>query len=150
MTPFFLECVANIVAESKTKGFFKTSDSVEATIQEAHQSLQPLTKYLETTLILLSEKLYAEICQVMVKKIWKAIIRCFKTVLLPSVDEGILSSRQLSMIGKCLQVLYDFFAADGKGLEEKVCLLFFFLLSRWKLQLNQQHFSPGPEKPALP
>lgn len=67
----------------------------------------------------------------MVKRIWKAIIRSFKLAMLPNVEEDILvsghrfhkklqlSTRQISMVEHSLQVLFEFFEADGKGLEKK-------------------------------
>ena len=128
MTPYFSDTIGKIITEAGSKSFFGSSDTKEVSLVEAQQALQPLIKHLETNLALLSDKLYSDISQLLIKKIWKALIRCFKLVLLPSIEEDImvsrtffnkraqLTSRQLSMILSSLQVLKEFF---GVGLEAK-------------------------------
>lgn len=133
MTPFFSDSLGKMVVEANSKSFFGSSDAKELTQQEAEMALAPLKRHLETNLGMLSDKLYQEVSKVLVKKIWKAIIRVFKLILIPSIEEDItvsrnwfskkvsLTTRQVSLITKALDILKEFFSDGGDGLDDAVC-----------------------------
>ncbi|TPX34267.1 hypothetical protein SeMB42_g07349 [Synchytrium endobioticum] len=98
--------------------------SIDAKIPtaEAEQAIAALTDYLNKNLETLAVNLSTKMAQNVIMATWSEVLNVIDCVIIPPLDGAIerdrrfLNKRQLSVAEVSLQVLKDFFHADGVGL----------------------------------
>lgn len=90
--------------------------------RDADEALKPLAEYLDKNLEILCRSLSTPMAQEVIKRIWDEILVVLESLLLSPLygqiekDRRILNRRQLSVANWTLNILKDFFHADGEGM----------------------------------
>ncbi|ORX85927.1 hypothetical protein BCR32DRAFT_290389 [Anaeromyces robustus] len=92
------------------------------TSQEAEEALLPLTEYLDKNLETLCSSLSSKMAQEVIFRTWSDILVILENLMVPQMygaverDRRILNPRQINYIEVALDILFDFFHAEGEGL----------------------------------
>jgi len=92
------------------------------TSQEAEEALLPLTEYLDKNLETLCSSLSSKMAQEVIFRTWCDILVILENLMVPQMygaverDRRILNPRQINFIEVALDILFDFFHAEGEGL----------------------------------
>jgi len=84
--------------------------------------LLPLTEYLDKNLETLCSSLSSKMAQEVIFRTWCDILVILENLLVPQMygaverDRRILNTRQLNFVEVALDILFDFFHAEGEGL----------------------------------
>ncbi|OUM69158.1 hypothetical protein PIROE2DRAFT_57650 [Piromyces sp. E2] len=112
---------------SLTKSFSNLTPSgksidAKLTPQEAEEALLPLTEYLDKNLETLCSSLSSKMAQEVIFRTWCDILVILENLMVPQMygaverDRRILNKRQVNFIEVALDILFDFFHAEGEGL----------------------------------
>lgn len=98
------------------------SINVELNDRDADIALKPLASYLDKNLELLCRSLSTPMAQEVIKRIWDEILLVLESLLISPLygqierERRILNRRQLSVARWTLNIMKDFFHADGEGM----------------------------------
>lgn len=87
--------------------------------EEIDNELQPITDYLNKNLETLSNNLSTKMAQKVILEVWYETLTMLENIMIPQLygaierDRKILNVRQISIIESSLNILFNFFNADG-------------------------------------
>lgn len=109
------KALSNVTASGK-------SIDTNLTPQEAEEALLPLTEYLDKNLETLCSSLSSKMAQEVIFRTWCDILVVLENLMVPQMygaverERKILNKRQINFIQTALDILFDFFHAEGEGL----------------------------------
>jgi len=81
--------------------------------------MDPLLSYLDNNLATLTDSLYPSVFRTILKMLWKAVInKIVDEALLPEQKVEPITIRKSTLIMESLEILRQFFYADGNGLDK--------------------------------